>query len=116
VSRGDSFHDCWANIGTLIQLKDSIESAIAPHAFDATSFVEVQLAATVRSTACNDQRTIAVFQSSDVTSFVNPARRKMPIARDGSGSMSATACPPLSVTCVHPPILLRVSSKFHPLL
>src|SRR5437667_3437263 len=34
VNRGDSFYDCWANIGTLIQMKDSIQSAIAPRAFD----------------------------------------------------------------------------------
>ena len=34
VNRGDSFHDCWANIGTLIQMKDSIQSAIAPRAFN----------------------------------------------------------------------------------
>src|SRR2546428_11774891 len=34
VNRGDSFHDCWANIGTLIHMKDSIQSAIAARAFD----------------------------------------------------------------------------------
>jgi hypothetical protein len=34
INRGDSFHDCWANIGTLIQMKDSIQSAIAPGATD----------------------------------------------------------------------------------
>jgi hypothetical protein len=32
INRGDSFHDCWANIGTLIRMKDSIQSAIAPSA------------------------------------------------------------------------------------
>jgi hypothetical protein len=32
INRGDSFHDCWANIGTLIHMKDSIQSAIAPSA------------------------------------------------------------------------------------
>src|SRR5258708_1074645 len=34
VIRGDSFHDCWSNIGTLIQMKDSIQSAIAARASD----------------------------------------------------------------------------------
>ena len=34
VNRGDSFHDCWANIGTLIQMRDSIQSAIAARVFD----------------------------------------------------------------------------------
>src|SRR5437899_3449236 len=34
VNRGDSFHDCWANIATLIQMKDSIQPAIATRAFD----------------------------------------------------------------------------------
>src|SRR5437870_7540377 len=34
IDRGDSFHDCWANIGTLIHMKDSIQSAIAPGATD----------------------------------------------------------------------------------
>jgi hypothetical protein len=34
INRGDSFHDCWANIGTLIHMKDSIQSAIAPGATD----------------------------------------------------------------------------------
>ena len=34
VNRGDSFHDCWANIGTPIHMKDSIQSAIAPCATD----------------------------------------------------------------------------------
>src|SRR5437899_5790898 len=34
VNRGDSFHDCWANIGTLIKMKDLIQSAIAARAFD----------------------------------------------------------------------------------
>ena len=34
VGRGDSFHDCWAKIGTPIHMKDSIQSAIAPGATD----------------------------------------------------------------------------------
>jgi hypothetical protein len=34
VNRGDSFHDCWANIGTPIHMKDSIQSGIAPGATD----------------------------------------------------------------------------------
>jgi hypothetical protein len=29
VNRRDSFHDCWANIGTPIHMKDSIQSGIA---------------------------------------------------------------------------------------
>lgn len=33
-NRGDSFHDYWANIGTLIYLKDWIQSAIAAHTLD----------------------------------------------------------------------------------
>ena len=39
VNRGDSFHDCWANIGTLIQMKDSIQTAIASRTFDC-SYIE----------------------------------------------------------------------------
>ena len=34
INRGDSFHDRWANIGTLIRMKDSTQSAIAPGATD----------------------------------------------------------------------------------
>ncbi len=34
INRGDGFHDCWANIGTLIHMKDSIQSATAPGATD----------------------------------------------------------------------------------
>src|ERR1700757_5459947 len=31
---GDGFHDCWANIGTLIHMKDSFQSATARGATD----------------------------------------------------------------------------------
>src|SRR2546422_11635543 len=34
VKCGDSVYDSWANIGPLIQIKDSIKWAIAPRAFD----------------------------------------------------------------------------------
>jgi phosphotransferase family enzyme len=63
INRRDSFHDCWANVGTLIQMKDSIQSVIAPGATGSSHILAARRrVAAMGASAVNPMQPPTVFE------------------------------------------------------